>query len=74
MAKRMIQTKDELTGIIPLCVHVTNNVSLVSAEEPVMILDGKGWPQDAWDGGTVICVTMFVSCFCLRNCSELTFS
>jgi hypothetical protein len=64
----MIQTKDELTGIIPLCVHKKNNVSLVSEEEHVMILDGKDWPQDVWDGGTIIHVTMFVSCVCLRNC------
>lgn len=71
----MMQTKDELTGIIPLCVHTKNNVSLVSEEEPVMILDGKDWPQDAWDGGTIICVTMFVSCFLSAELFEvLTFS
>lgn len=54
------QVKSDLLEVMPELSRAVNGVLWMFAETPVLILEEGKHPDDSWDGGDVLVISMYV--------------
>lgn len=54
------QSREDLIRVQPELSRLINNIYIFSEVSPTVLLDGRCWPADRWDGGLVIEIELYV--------------